>query len=80
MGEPMEPTEELVQLLKEIRDTQREHLAEYRRVTQRSLELQESIVARQAQFGTLYRGIVIMIGVVVLGLIGLVVHLLGRLG
>jgi hypothetical protein len=44
---------ELRQLLTEIRDTQREHLAEYRRVTERSLELQRRAVARQEQMGQL---------------------------
>jgi CHASE3 domain sensor protein len=75
----MEPTTELAQLLREIRDTQREHLAEYRRMAQRSVEMQETAIARQARFATLYRGVVIFVVVVVLGLIGLVVHLMGRL-
>lgn len=75
----MEPTAEIAQLLKEIRDTQREHLAEYRRMALRSLEIQEAAIARQARFTRLYRGVAIFIVVVVLGLIGLVVHLMGRL-
>jgi hypothetical protein len=37
--------DEIQKLLREIRDTQREHLAEYRHVTQRSLELQQHAVA-----------------------------------
>jgi hypothetical protein len=41
--------DEIQKLLREIRDTQREHLAEYRQVTQRSLELQQRAVARQEQ-------------------------------
>jgi hypothetical protein len=36
----MEPTERTQQLLEEIRDQQRESLAEYRKVTQQSLDLQ----------------------------------------
>ena len=43
--------DEIQKLLREIRDTQREHLAEYRQVTQRSLELQQRAVARQEQIG-----------------------------
>jgi hypothetical protein len=35
------------ELLEQIREAQREHLAEYRRVTQQGLELQQRAVARQ---------------------------------
>jgi hypothetical protein len=75
----MEPAGEVVQLLKEIRDTQREHLAEYRRMAQRSVEIQEAAVARQVRFTSLYRGVLVFVIVVVLGLIGIVVHLMSRL-
>ena len=47
----MEQEEEIRRLLQEIRDAQREHLAEYRRVAERSLEIQERAVARQEQAG-----------------------------
>jgi len=57
--------DEVRQLLREIRDVQREQLAEYRRVTERSLELQQRAVARQEQFGRLYRRITAVIGVVI---------------
>ena len=46
---PMDGGDEIRQLLRDIRDAQREHLAEYRRVTERSLELQQRAVARQEQ-------------------------------
>jgi len=46
---------DLIHLLVEIRDLHREHLEEYRRVTQESLELQRRAVRRQEQFGRLYR-------------------------
>ena len=46
---------DVIQLLVEIRDLQREHLAEFRRVTQESLELSRRAVRRQEQFGRLYR-------------------------
>jgi hypothetical protein len=38
----------MMRLLTEIRDLQREHLAEYRRVTERSLEMQERAMQVQA--------------------------------
>jgi hypothetical protein len=59
MGE----TDEIKALLAEIRDTQREYLAEYREVTRRSLELQQQAVKRQEQLGRLYRRVVVAGGV-----------------
>ena len=67
-------------LLEEIRDTQREHLAEYKRVTRESLELQQRAVARQEQFGTLYRRFILFGGVLVAALLMLLVYLLVRWG
>jgi ferric-dicitrate binding protein FerR (iron transport regulator) len=63
-------------LLEEIRDAQREHLAEYRRVTQQSLELQQSAVARQQEIGRLYRRIVLLGGGLVVVLMVLLAYLL----
>ena len=51
----MERDDETRRLLGEIRDAQREQLAEYRRVTERSLELQQRAVTRQEQIGHRYR-------------------------
>src|SRR5207249_9651843 len=51
----MEGGDEIRQLLREIRDAQREQLAEYRRVTERPLELEQRAVARQGQIGHPYR-------------------------
>lgn len=65
-------------LLEEIRDAQRESLAEYRRVTQRSLELQERAVARQDQVSRLYKRMVLLAGVLVAALMGLLLYLLVR--
>jgi ferric-dicitrate binding protein FerR (iron transport regulator) len=67
-------TEEIRQLLEEIRDAQREHLAEYRRVTQHSLELQERAVERQEQMGRLYRRAIVASAVVIAGIILLIVY------
>lgn len=54
----MEQSDEL-KLLTEIRDAQREHLAEYRKVTQESLALQKQAVSRQEQIVRLYRRVLI---------------------
>jgi CHASE3 domain sensor protein len=65
-------------LLEEIRDTQREHLAEYRRVTQQALELQQRAIARQEQVGRVYKRIVVLGGVLVALLLALLMYLLVR--
>jgi hypothetical protein len=68
--------EEIRQLLREIRDAQREQLAEYRRVTERSLELQQRAVGRQEQLGHLYRRLLVAGGTVVATLLALLVYIL----
>jgi hypothetical protein len=74
----MKDDERTQQLLQEIRDAQREQLAEYRRVTQQSLDLQQRAVARQEQATRLYKRIVALGGVLVTVLLGLLVYLLLR--
>lgn len=66
------------QLLLEIRDTQREHLAEYKRVTALSLEMQERAVTRQQQIASLYRRVLLVGGTVVAALLCLLLYLLVR--
>jgi len=68
--------DEIQKLLREIRDTQREHLAEYRHVTQRSLELQQRAVTRQEQIGRFTRQIVLAGGLLVLPLLALLIYIL----
>jgi len=70
--------DEIGRLLQEIRDTQREHLAEYRRVTERSLELQQRAVTRQEQFGHLYRRILVVGGAMVAILLVLLLYILAK--
>jgi CHASE3 domain sensor protein len=70
--------DEIRQLLREIRDAQREQLAEYRRVTERSLELQQRAVGRQEQLGQIYRRLLVAGGSVVAVLLVLLVYLLLR--
>ena len=67
-------------LLEEIRDTQREHLAEYRSVTQRSLDLQKQAVVRQEQLGAMYRMVIVVGGVVSLVLLVMLGYLVMRWG
>jgi cytochrome c-type biogenesis protein CcmH/NrfG len=74
----LEADERTHKLLEEIRDAQREQLAEYRRVTQQSLELQQRAVGRQEQVSLLYRRIALLGGVLVVTLVGLLLYLLVR--
>jgi CHASE3 domain sensor protein len=74
----MEEGDDIRQLLREIRDAQREQLAEYRKVTERSLELQQRAIARQEQMGLLYRRMVVVGGILVAALLTLLVYLLAR--
>jgi CHASE3 domain sensor protein len=71
-------TDEIGRLLKESLDTQREHLSEYRRVTERSLDLQQRAVARQEQMVQVYRKLLIIGGGLVSILLMLLVYLLIR--
>lgn len=74
----MEVVDQTHKLLEEIRDVQREHLAEYRRVTRQLLELQERGVARQQQAAIIYKRIVSIGGVLVAVLLMLLMYLLIR--
>jgi CHASE3 domain sensor protein len=71
-------TDEIGRLLKASLDTQREHLAEYRPVTERSLDLQQRAVARQEQMVQVYRKLLIIGGGLVSILLMLLVYLLIR--
>lgn len=74
----MQTEDDIRRLLEEIRDLQREHLAEYRRVTGRSLELQQKAVARQEQIGRLYQRVIAAAAVLVLAGIGLLLYALSE--
>jgi len=76
----MDSGDEIRQLLREIRDAQREHLAEYRRVAERSLELQQRAVARQEQIGQFSRRLIAVGGIMVVVLLALLAYLLIRWG
>jgi cytochrome c-type biogenesis protein CcmH/NrfG len=74
----MDADEHVHRLLEEIRDVEREQLAEYRRVTKASLELQQRAVARQEQVTGIYKRIVLLGGVLAAMLLGLLLYLLVR--
>ena len=74
----MEGDERTQRLLEEIRDAQREHLAEYRRVTDQSLELQRRVLARQEQVSWIYKRMVLAAGILVASLLGLLLYLMVR--
>jgi type VI protein secretion system component VasF len=80
MDNQMTEDERTVKLLEEIRDASREHLAEYRRVTERSLSLQEQAVVRQAEIGALYKRIVRFALTVIFVLVLLLAYLLIKWG
>ena len=72
----MEDQGRVEKLLEEILDVQREQLGQYKNVTKRSLELQQTAVERQEQIGKIYRIALIVSAIVVAGIIGLVFYLL----
>jgi len=72
----MEDQGRVEKLLEEILDVQREQLEQYKNVTKRSLELQQTAVGRQEQIGKIYRIALIVSAVVVAGIFGLVFYLL----
>jgi hypothetical protein len=74
----MEAEERTHRLLEEIREIQRESLAEYRRVTQQSLELQQRAVARQENISQIYKRMMLLGGVLIAALSGLLLYLLAR--
>jgi len=74
----MEGGDEIRQLLREIRDAQRELLAEYRRVIERSLEFQQRAAARQEQLTRLSRRFASGIGILLAVLLVLLVYLLAK--
>jgi len=65
-------------ILTEIRDLQREHLAEYRKVSEEALQIQRNALARQELIAGVYRRVVVLGGVMVLALTVLLVYLLAK--
>ncbi len=74
----MDGDDETRQLLRDIRDTQREHLAEYKRAAERLLELQQRAVARQEQIARFSRQVILVGGILGTVLLTLLIFLLVR--
>ena len=72
----MEPTDRAIQVLEEIRDLQRDSLAEYRKVTQQSLEMQSRAVRRQEEIGGIYKRMLTVGVLLIVPLLVLLVYLL----
>ena len=72
----MDRSDEIIELLKEIRDVQSEHLAEYKAAEQRSIELQQRAVNRAENIGKIYRVALVVSAVLIIGIIILIVYLL----
>lgn len=72
----MEQPDEIIELLKEIRDVQREQFTQFKTVTERSLELQKRAVSRAENIGRIYRVAVAVSAVLIVGIILLILYLL----
>lgn len=68
--------ERIVELLTELREGQKEQLALYIDVTQRSLAAQQTSIALQQRIGRLYRIVISVAAVLVSGLLAYSFHLI----
>jgi len=71
----VESNEQVIELLGEIRDIQREQADQYRRLAEQSIELQQTGITRYEQFQVLYRRVLVVCVVAV----GLLIALLALL-
>ena len=74
----MDEGEDTRKILSEIRDLERQHLEEYRRISDEFLQLQRDAVARQALIGGVYKRLVVFGGIMVVALLALLVFLLAK--
>jgi hypothetical protein len=74
----MDEGEDTRKILSDIRDLERQHLEEYRRISQEVLNLQRSAVERQALIGGVYKRVVAFGGIMVVALLALLVFLLAK--
>jgi hypothetical protein len=72
----MEASEETTALLREIKDIQKEHLAEYKAAAERSIELQQRAVTRAESIGRIYRVALAVSAVLIIGIILLIIYLM----
>jgi type VI protein secretion system component VasF len=71
----MDSDDDIRKLLRDIRDAQREQLAGYQGMAERSLELQQRAIAQQEQLRRLYRRLVQVGGGLVAVLLALLIFL-----
>lgn len=76
----MEPSNEIAQLLTEIRDNQYKQIEAYDAVTKRSLDMQQRVVEWQEQAMKVYLRSLGVGGVLVVGIVVVIVYLLRLLG
>ena len=74
----MQDSNEIKDLLVEIRDAQREHLTEYRKAARAALELQQQAVMRQEQMSKLYRRVLVAGALLILCIIIFLIYFMGR--
>ena len=74
----MDEGEDTRKILSDIRDLERQHLEEYRRISQEVLNLQRNAVERPALSGGVYRRVVVFGGIMVVALLVLLVFLLAK--
>jgi hypothetical protein len=79
-GTVMEPSEEIKNLLQEMRDTHKEHLALYKEYAQRSLHMQEAGMRRWQRAVGVQRIALILVFVGLIGLACLMVYLFSFFG
>lgn len=72
----MDHSEEILQVLREMRDAQRQHLEEYRKTAERSMEIQEQSVQRQIQAVRIYKRALAAGSVLIIGIVALLIYLL----
>jgi len=75
----MNPTNDMLQVLTEIRDLQKDHLEEFRKLSARSIESQEENKQRVLVIFRLYKRALVVGGIVFIGLIALLVWLMAKL-
>ena len=72
----MERQDEIVELLREIRDVEREHLSQYKAAAERSIALQQRAVGRAEKLGKLYRIALTVSAVLIGGILLLILYLM----
>ncbi len=76
----MDGTQRIEALLEEIRDLQKEHLAESRAQAERGVALAEESVERQRRFATLYKWVVIAGGIIIAGAVAILLWVINTSG